>query len=286
MFTKSTSSKSVTSQTSVYNYHSTMTPDIDDDGVPDSCLSFTVRSTWGHFKRVGRSVTKQTYRIPPRTTVAGLLAAIVGSDRDSYYEVFQDDNSAIAITALSDLRTLNIPTTGVGTDPKQDVTQTSGHWRSYQLTYQDTTKDRQLHSYEVLADPAYRIDVAVEDSSFYTSLRDHLDDGTSVYPPSLGKSEYLASIEDVSIDSTPTRDPNNDTIDSVVPVSLSDTIPQPGVSYGVERSPAVMEADSGGRRTTRFDDYVFTNRSDERVKVADGTDITPVQVGNRTVVFR
>lgn len=286
MSTRSTSSKNVTSQTSVYDYHSKMTPDIDDDGVPDRCLSFTIRSTWGHFKRVGRSVTKQTYRIPPRTTVAGLLAAIVGSDRDSYYEVFQEDNSAIAITALSDLRTVNIPTTGVGTDPKQDVTQTSGNWRSYQLTYQDTTKDRQLHAYEVLADPAYRIDVAVEDSSFHESLRNHLDNGTSVYPPSLGKSEYLASIEDVAIDASPTRNQNADTIDSIVPVSLSDTIPQPGVSYGVERSPAIMEVESGGRRTTRFDDYVFTKRSDEQVKVADGADVTPVQIGNRTVVFR
>lgn len=263
-----------------------MTPDIDDDGVPDRCLSFTIRSTWGHFKRVGRSVTKQTYWIPPRTTVAGLLAAIVGSDRDSYYEVFQDHNSAVAITALSDLRTVNIPTTGVGTDPKQDVTQTSGHWQSYQLTYQDTTKDRQLHAYEVLADPVYRIDVAIENSSFYESLRNHLDNGTSAYPPSLGKSEYLASIEDVETDASPTRNQNADTIDSIAPVSLSDTIPQPGVSYGVERSPAIMEAESGGRRTTRFDDYVFTKRSDEQVKVANGTNVTPVQIKDRTVVFR
>jgi CRISPR-associated protein Cas5h len=263
-----------------------MTPQIDNHGVPDSCLSFTIRSTWGHFKRVGRSVTKQTYRIPPRTTVAGLLAAIVGSDRDSYYDIFQNDNSAIAITALWDIRTVNVPTTGLGTDPGQDVTQTSGHWQSYQLTYQDTTKDRQLHAYEVLADPVYRIDVAVEDSSFYDSLRTHLNNSTSVYPPSLGKSEYLATIEDVAVDASPTRESNFDGIDSIVPVSLSDTVPQPGVSYGVERSPAIMEAESGGRQTTRFDDYVFTKRSDEQVQVTEGADVTPVQVGNRTVVFR
>jgi CRISPR-associated protein Cas5h len=214
------------------------------------------------------------------------LAAIVGSDRDSYYDVFQNDNSAIAITALSDLRTVNVPMTGLGTDPEQDVTQTSGHWRSYQLTYQNTTKDRQLHAYEVLADPVYRIDVAVEDSSFYECLRNHLDNETSVYPPSLGKSEYLAVIEDVTIDASPTRESNAGNIDSIVPVSLSETVPQPGVSYGVERSPAIMEAENGVRRTTRFDDYVFTKHSGERVKVANGADVTPVQVEDRTVVFR
>ena len=265
-----------------------MSPQIDADGVPDQCLSFTVRSTWGHFKRVGRSVTKQTYRIPPRTTVAGMLAAIVGAERNSYYDTFGAENAAIAITPLNDLRTINIPTTGLGTDPGQDVTNTAGSWRNYKITYQDTTGDRQLHAYEVLADPAYRIDVAVEDQTFYDDLRDHLSSGTSVYPPSLGKSEYLATIEDVEIDHHPTRDDASEVydIDSIVPVSLSDAIPQGGVTYGTERSPAVMERDSGGRRTTRFDDYVYTRQAAETVRVSTDTDLTPVSVGERTVVFR
>ena len=265
-----------------------MPPHIDAKGVPDRCLSFTVRSTWGHFKRVGRSVTKQTYRIPPRTTVAGMLAAIVGADRDSYYDIFGADNSAIAITPLADLRTVNIPTTGLGTDPKQDVTTTPGHWASYQLTYQEAESDRQLHAYEVLADPAYRIDVALEDELFYDDLRGHLEEGTSVYAPSLGKSEYLAAIRAVETEYTPTplEVEGHVDIDSVVPISLSEAIPQGGVTYGVERSPAIMEADSGGRRTTRFDDYVYTQQPGHSVRVGEDADITPVEVGDRTVVFR
>jgi len=129
----------------------------------------------GHFKRVGRSVTKQTYRIPPRTTVAGMLAAIVGSDRDSYYDVFGADTSAIAITPLFDIRTVNVPTTGLGTDPKQAVTKTAGSRRSYALTYQDTEGDRQIHAYELLTDPVYRIDVAVEDEAYYEKLERRLE---------------------------------------------------------------------------------------------------------------
>ncbi|APX00324.1 type I-B CRISPR-associated protein Cas5 (plasmid) [Halobiforma lacisalsi AJ5] len=266
-----------------------MSPQIDDDGVPDRCLSFTVRSTWGHFKRVGRSVTKQTYRVPPRTTVAGMLAAIVGAERNSYYDVFGADNAAIAITPLSDIRTVNIPTVGLGTDPGQDVTTTVGNYYSeYNLTYQDTTKDRQLHAYEVLADPAYRIDVALEDEAFYDELRDHLESGTAVYPPSLGKSEYLATIEDIEIDRPPSRVDTDGVveIDSVVPGSLSDAIPQGGVTYGTERSPAVMERVDGGRRTTRFDDYVYTNQADDVVQIRADADPVPVSVGSRTVVFR
>lgn len=265
-----------------------MAPDIDADGVPDRCLSFTVKSTWGHFKRVGRSVTKQTYRIPPRTTIAGMVAAIVGAKRNSYYDVFQANNAAIAITPLSDLRTVNIPTVGLGTDPKQDVTTNVGNYYSdYNLTYQNTTNDRQLHAYEVLADPAYRIDLAVTDADFYDTLQTRLKEGTSVYPPSLGKSEYLATIKDVQVE-RPTQIDTDGTVDvdSVVPGSLADAIPQSGVTYSVERSPAVMERAGGGRKTTQFDDYVYTQQADNAVRIRADADPTPVTVGSRTVVFR
>lgn len=263
-----------------------MPPKIDTEGVPDECLSFTVRSLWGHFKRVGRSRTKQTYRIPPRTTVAGMAAGIVGAERNSYYSTFGADNAAIAITSLSDLRTINIPTVGLGTNPDEGVT-TNVSGGEYSLTYQDTTTNRQLHSYEVLADPTYRIDIAVEDAAFYSDLQDHLTSGTAVYPPSLGKSEYLATIENVQ-SCTPERlQPDGPVdIDSVVPGSLSDAVPQGNVTYGVERSPAVMERTNGGRKTTRFDDYIYTQTADSAVRVRDDADPVPAQVGSRTVVFR
>lgn len=265
-----------------------MSPDIAEDGIPDQCLSFTVSSLWGHFRRVGRTVTKQTYRIPPRTTVAGMLAAIVGAERNSYYDVFTAGNAAIAITPLADLRTINIPTTGLGTDPDQDVTKTAKKRRNYSLTYQKTKKNRQLHAYEVLADPSYRINVAVENEAFYTNLREHLLAGTSVYPPSLGKSEYLATITDVEVDQRPDRISTNDIhdFDSVVPMSLSDARPQGGVTYEMERSPAVMERHRGSRRTTRFDDYIYTRQTDESIRAGSNGQFTPAEVDGRTVVFR
>jgi len=89
-------------------------------------------------------------------------------------------------------------------------------------------KTANFHAYEVLADPAYRIDVALEDEEFYEELRTHLESGTSVYPPSLGKSEYLATITDVEAGRTPTRITDEEIVDvdSVVPGSLADAIPQ------------------------------------------------------------
>jgi CRISPR-associated protein Cas5h len=72
----------------------------------------------------------------------------------------------------------------------------------------------------------------------------------------------------------------------VVPGSLSDAIPQGGVTYSVERSPAVMEQHGGGRRTTRFDDYVYTQLAENTVRIRADAGPVPVEVGDRTVVFR
>lgn len=262
-----------------------MTPTVHDDGVPERCLSLRIRSDWGHFKKYGRTATKQTYNVIPRTTMAGLLAAIVGADRDSYYDVFGATSSAVAIRPESELRTINIPTTGVGTDPDSSAAKKAGSSRSRAITYQDTTQDRQIHNYEVLVNPAYRLDIAVEDEEFYSDLQARLEASTSVYPPSMGLSEYLATVEYLGEFEPEWLTEADRTVRSVVPTSLADTIPQPGVSYRVERSPAIMKQHGGGRRTTRFDDLVYTPDPTDSIQF-ESADLQPVSVDGEPVIFR
>jgi CRISPR-associated protein Cas5h len=262
-----------------------MTPTIDGDGVPDFCLSLRVRSDWGHFKKYGRTASKQTYQIIPRTALAGLLAGIVGVERDGYYDTFGEGSSAVAITPESPLRTINVPTTGVSTDPGSAAAKKAGSSRSRSITYHDTTQNRQIHNYEVLVDPAYRIDVAVEDEEFYSRLKTHLEQETATYPPSMGLSEYLASIEYIGEFEVDRTDESRDVVGSVVPGSLADVVPQPGVTYRAERSPAIMEQYRGGRRTTRYDDIVYTPDPEGTVRLGT-TDRPPVRVNGETVVFR
>lgn len=264
-----------------------MTPTINEADIPDVCLSLRVQSDWGHFKKYGRTASKQTYSIIPRTAVAGLLAGIVGVGRDQYYDTFGEGTSAIAITPQFEVRTINIPTTGIGTDPSSSAAKKAKQPRARPkrvVTYHDTTQHRQIHNYEVLVNPAYRIDVAVEDEEFYGELRAHLSEGTSIYPPSMGLSEYLASVEYLG-EFEVTQAQDNAEIDSVVPTPLADVVPQPNVSYRIERSPAIMGRYRGGRRTTRFDDLVFTTKREAQIQVATD-EITPCRVDDTNVVFR
>lgn len=263
-------------------------PSIDDDGVPSKCLSFVLRSDWGHFRRIDRTVTKQTYRIPPRTTVAGLLAAIAGVRRDGYYDVFTPETSAVAITPVAPVRTVTQPTLGLGTHPGETMANAGGSGRkTIRVKYPDSTDNRQIHSYELLVKPAYRIDVAVEDDRFYSVLKHRLETGTSFYPPSMGLSEFLAWTEPAGDDERFEYRPElaeiegSIRIDSAVPDGIDEIVPQPGVTYDVERVPGYMEAHDGGRRTTGFVDYAFAR---EPLQIRPET-VSPVDVNGHAVVF-
>jgi CRISPR-associated protein Cas5h len=250
------------------------------DWSPGRCLSVTVRGPWGHFRRVEGNVVKQTYRIIPRTTVAGLLAAVLGIERDGYYDLFGPDVSRIAVEPTSPLRTLNMPMNTLST-AAGDLQSINSRGK-VTVKLPNPTKLRQQHNYEVLVDPEYRIDIALSDEERYRKLRETLAAGKSYYVPSLGLSEYLAELEfhgEFDILGGPTGD--EVTVDSAVPNAVERVIPELDTRCQVEESPAFMVKDSGGRTTTEFTPYVY-NPDAEGLRVRD---IVANSVDGRTVVF-
>lgn len=260
-------------------------PTISDNGIPTHCAVFRLESDWGHFRRVGHVDSKQTYRIPPRTTLAGLLAAIVGRDYDSYYDVFQRNNSAIAVTLDFEPRTVTQTKLDLGTNPDESFNSAGGTGRrTAKVKYPDSTAHRQLDTYEYLVEPVYTVAVAVEDEAFWTDLSSHLEAGTAVYPPSMGVSELLASVTFNGIHHPEHTDTGATVdVDSVVPNAVDNIVPT-GETARYERVPAFMEADETGRRTTGYVDYAFTNDPESQLTVrTDG--IEPVRVGDDIMVF-
>lgn len=252
---------------------------------PECCLSLRLSGPWGHFRRVEGNTVKTTYRIIPRTTVAGLLAAVLGIERNGYYRLFGRDVSAIAVEPLAELRTMNLPENNLTTSTEGlKGVNTRGKVSVY---YPDPTEDRQRTNYEVLVDPAYRIDVWLDDDETYERLRRLLRDGKSHYTPSLGLSEYLADIEYLGEHEVePTGGDDSLAVDSAVP-DADGVVPEPGVSYGTERSPGFMErtaadGEFAGRRTTEYLTYTYSPEA-EPLTVAG---VEGATVDGRTVVFR
>lgn len=248
------------------------------------CLSLTVSGPWAHFRHVDGNTIKRTYRIMPRTTVAGMLAAIVGYDRDSYYELFGPEVSGIAIQPMNELRTMNLPENSLTTS--DEGLKTVNSRGKVSITYPDPNADRQRANYEVLVDPAYRIDVWLDDADAYTALQSMLEDGKSYYAPSLGLSEHLAEIEyHGEMEVSPLEASGPTTVDSAIP-DADGVIPDAGVTYGTERSPGYMTATTGpgeftGRKTTGFLTYTYSPDG-EALEV---TGVETYEVDGRTVVF-
>lgn len=261
-----------------------------EEGIPSRCLSFTLRGDWGHFRRIDRTVTKQTYRLPPRTTLAGLLAAVVGVGRDGYYDVFDPDSSAVAVELLASPRTVSLPQLGLGTDPSKSFETYGGTGnRTVQARVPDSTRDRQLHAYHYLVDPAYRVSVAVEDPTFYGTLRDRLESGTTHYTPTLGLSELHATLGygdepgTGELEVTPSEATGTVAVEGAVPDGIDAIRPEPGTTYEVERVPGSMRADETGRRTTGYVDYAF--RTDGGPLTVDPGALPVARVGDRNLVF-
>ncbi|WP_436909376.1 type I-B CRISPR-associated protein Cas5b [Halosimplex marinum] len=260
------------------------------EGVPSKCLTFTLSGDWGHFRRIDRTVTKQTYRVPPRTTLAGLLAAVVGVGRDGYYDIFERESSAIAVELLNRPRTATLPTLGLGTNPSETFDSAGGTGnKTVKARYPDSTDARQLHSYHYLVDPAYRISVAVEDPTFYGTLRDRLETGRSYYPPTLGLSELHATLgygddrHTGEFDVARAAVGGETTVDGIVPDGIDAIRPGSGVTYAVERVPGTMTADETARTTTSYVDYAF--REDTEGLTVDGSKLPVADVDGRRLVF-
>lgn len=242
--------------------------------VPDHCIGFTITGDYAHFKKVGNNSTKPTYHIPPRTALAGLMAGILGYDRDTYYDLFQPENSAVSVVPLNNPHTISLSMTTVNTRADkaikyipQDVHYTKGVEALTPKSYIEL--DRQRDPYEMLVNPEYRVYVSLDDKEVQTELFERLSESRYYYSPSLGLSECLAEVREVSRHQVHDVDSNTTDVDSVVyERTESSVVPDPGVPIRRERSPLYMEAtDDGGRRTTAFANIVFAPGDNEKVTV-------------------
>lgn len=246
------------------------------DVVGRECLSFTVSGSWAHFRRIDTTTEKHTYRVIPRTTVAGLIAAVLGKPRDSYYQTFAPEASAIAISPQCGLETMSVPMLTLPTE-EGDIKSAEGlDGGKTVVAPEKIEEERKRRTFEYIVDPSYRIDIVMDDSETFEQLRDQLTDGRAVYTPYLGKSECLASIENVTT-SEVSDNGDADAIDSIVPEEF--VVPQSGVPLKMERTPAYMKATEGGRRTTGYLSYAFApdemqlSASDAPVRSVEGRSV-------------
>lgn len=60
-------------------------------------LVFKLQGKMAHFRKYFSNSTALSYHVPPVTTVKGILAGLLGRERDSYYEEFSNKQCKIAV---------------------------------------------------------------------------------------------------------------------------------------------------------------------------------------------
>lgn len=67
-------------------------------------IAFDISGKMAHFRKYYANNTALSYTIPPRTTLMGLLAAMLGRERDSYYSDLASDRLRIGVRVLSPVK--------------------------------------------------------------------------------------------------------------------------------------------------------------------------------------
>lgn len=237
----------------------------------DRVLVFDIWSDFAHFRRFETTTSPLTYPFPTGTTIAGLLAAIIGPPRDSYYSLFSRNNMEFSVRILNPVKKIVVPISIVKTDEP--------NW-----FFLWKLKDpRAPTPYEFVRNPKYRIYVRFKNSALkelYEKLKQHLYNHQTVYTPYLGITEMIANFKFIGdFQATPIQI-KNETKDlhSVARIDTIKIIPEEGKRYGRETVPLYMDSN---RKVLEYCDIVYevTGKS---IKIRGGI---IYKVGDENVSF-
>jgi CRISPR-associated protein Cas5h len=160
-------------------------------------LQFDISGKFAHFRKYYANNTALSYSIPPRTTIMGMLAAILGKSRDSYYQELSSENIRIGIALkvpikknFHRLNLLSIKSLGdMSKSFESDFRKMSGN--SIQTPFEIVT-GLNLQQSEV----RYRIFISCFDEGINTfnQLKSSLANQSQVYPVTLGVANFNAFI--------------------------------------------------------------------------------------------
>lgn len=141
-------------------------------------LVFDIWSDYGHFRQYNTTVSPLTFSIPPRTAICGLLAAIIGLDKEIYQQFFTKRHANIAIRILKPINKTRIPINLIDTE---------------KISTMNIIKHRIQTRFEFLKGPKYRIYFNHSNQELYNDMNKFLRDHKTVYTPCLGLSENVAN---------------------------------------------------------------------------------------------
>ncbi len=243
----------------------------------DRVLVFDIWSDFAHFRRFETTTSPLTYPFPTGTTIAGLLAAIIGLPRDSYYSLFSRNNMEFSVRILNPVKKIVVPISIVKTDEPRSYSYGSLKIKYFNLDV------KALTPYEFVKEPKYRIYVRFKNSTLkklYEKLKRLIENHQTVYTPYLGITEMIANFEFIGdFQAIPLQIKNEaKDLHSVARIDTIKIIPEEGKRYGRETVPLYMDSN---RKVLEYCDVVY-EVDGKPIKIRSGT---IYEVGGEYVSF-
>lgn len=151
-------------------------------------LVFDLKGSFAHFRKFYANSTSLSYEFPPRTALCGLIAGILGLERDSYYELFSENDAFIAVQILRPTKRISQTVNYMWAKSVKDLNGSNG---PMQIPVEWVVREEGVGSGTL----AYRVYFAHRDRSLQESVAAYVRRGRSCYPPYLGITEAVAAIE-------------------------------------------------------------------------------------------
>lgn len=143
-------------------------------------LVFDIWGEFGHFRKQYTTTSPLTFSIPPRTSTAGMIGAIIGLGKDEYLRYLSKNDARIAVRIMCPIKKSRIAENLIDTKSANLMSR---------------IKNRTQIKFEVLKDVKYRIYFSHTSEEIYNKLYSLLKDHKSVYTLCLGLSEHIANYE-------------------------------------------------------------------------------------------
>lgn len=147
-------------------------------------LVFDIKGRFAHFRKFYTNSSSLSYLLPPRTTLMGIVAAILGLERDSYYEVLSSENLDITARIMFKPR---------------KIIQTLNYMKIESPKEMFKAKNHTQVPFELIASQetnvVYRVYLSHKDKDIYEKIKNNLIYGKCEYPLYFGASPFSASIE-------------------------------------------------------------------------------------------
>lgn len=210
-------------------------------------LVFDIWGDYGHFRKFYTTTSPLTFSFPPPSTIAGILGAIYGTEKNKYLNIFALDKCNLSIKIVNLVKKVRM---GI------NLMDTKG--TNLKVPFSDKRATRTQIRTEFLKDPYFRIYFTHNDKEILDNLSKFVKEHKSTYTVSLGLSELLADFKYIGLYDSESIS-NSKTVEIATPVAAGNLITdgleiETGKKYFKEKIPIIMNSE---RIIEKYDDIIF-----------------------------